>query len=190
MAHYFNPAIQEQAIVSIHAKLIKHIFRIGRRMLLNDGDPTWLSLPSPISWTSVLPCGIFKPFVRGLQGTVEGASDLLSSRDSVLRRHRHWLSIPWPHPTHSYRQSHHMQWWGKAARQRPKRATNDSENPGKQFRPNDGIKPCVFQPKDVKSTERSTLLFTLIIFFIAMTKHLSRTNSRKEGFLLAHNLKA
>lgn len=49
MAHYFNPAIQEQAIVSIHAKLIKHIFRIGRRMLLNDGDPTWLSLPSPIS---------------------------------------------------------------------------------------------------------------------------------------------
>lgn len=109
--------------------------------------------------------------------------------DFVLRRHRHWLSILWPHPTHSYRQSHHMQWWGKSAQQRPKRATNDSENPGKQFRPNDGIKPCVFQPKDVKSTERSTLLFTLIIFFIAMTKHLSRTNSRKEGSLLAHNLK-
>lgn len=80
MTHYINPAFQEQAIVSIRAKLIKHIFRIGRRMLLNDGDPTWLSLPSPISWTSVLPCGTFKPFVRGLQGTVEGASDLLSSR--------------------------------------------------------------------------------------------------------------
>lgn len=80
MARYINPAIQEQAIVSIHAKLIRHIFRIGGRMLLNDGDPTSLSLPSPISWTSVLPCGIFKPFVTGLQGTVEGASDLLSSR--------------------------------------------------------------------------------------------------------------
>lgn len=39
-----------------------------------------LSLPSPISWTSVLPCGIFKPFVTCLQGTVEGASDLLSPR--------------------------------------------------------------------------------------------------------------
>lgn len=80
MAHYINPAIQEQAIVSTHAKLIKHIFRIGRRMLLNDGDPTSLSFPSPISWTAVLPCDIFKPFVTGLQGTVEGASDLLFSR--------------------------------------------------------------------------------------------------------------